>query len=480
MKKYFLSLAVLVTTLCSCEFNTSNESPAFAKALSNTSFQFDETMEESGVIYEVNIRQYSAEGTFASFTKDIPVIKELGVKILWVMPIFPISETNRKGELGSYYAVSDFREVNPEFGTLQDVDDMIKVAHEHGIAVVLDWVPNHTGWDHTWITKHPEWYTQNDKGEIVDPIDPATGKSWGWTDVADLNYDNQAMRDEMIADLSYWVKEHDVDGFRMDVAHKVPVPFFKRAIDSLEQIKSPLFMLAEAEQEDLMANGFDMHYAWQMHHLLNEIAKEEKSVDDFWTLLAQYDQTLAQDDMNMYFVTNHDENSWAGTLGERMPNNKELFTTLTYMLPGMPLVYSGQEYDLDKRLAFFEKDSIPKERGDYFELLATLGTLKNNNTALHGGKEKASLIKIDVSHPAVMSFGREKEAEQLVFIGNFSSKTVKTTYPYNGTFTDMVNDKEVLISSNDGFVLEPWEFYILKPVNTLIFDTRIVPDVAHE
>jgi len=239
-------------------------------------------------------------------------------------------------------------------------------------------------------------------------------------------------------------------------------------------------MLAEAEQEDLMANGFDMHYAWKMHHLLNEMAKEEKQVNDFWSQLAAYDQSLAADDMNMYFITNHDENSWAGTLGERMPNNKKIFTALTYMLPGMPLVYSGQEYDLNKRLAFFEKDSIPKERGEYFDFLATLGTLKNNNTALHGGKEKASLIKIDVSHPAVMSFGREKEAEQLVFIGNFSSKTVKTTYPYSGTFTDVVNGKEVLINSNDAFALEPWEFYILKPVNTLIFDTRIVPDVADE
>ncbi|WP_339846637.1 alpha-amylase family glycosyl hydrolase [uncultured Dokdonia sp.] len=480
MKKHFLSLAVIVTTLCSCEFNTTNETPAFAKALSNTSFQFDETMEESSVIYEVNIRQYSPEGTFTSFTKDIPVLKELGIKILWVMPIFPISETNRKGSLGSYYAVSDFREVNPEFGTLQDVDNMIKVAHEHGIAVVLDWVPNHTGWNHTWITKHPEWYTQNDKGEIVDPIDPATGKSWGWTDVADLNYDNQAMRDEMIADLSYWVQEHDVDGFRMDVAHKVPVPFFKRAIDSLEQIKSPFFMLAEAEQEDLMANGFDIHYAWQMHHLLNEIAKEEKSVEDFWTLLAQYDQTLAQDDMNMYFVTNHDENSWAGTLGERMPDNKEIFTTLTYMLPGMPLIYSGQEYDLDKRLQFFEKDSIPKEKGSYFELLKKLGELKNNRKSLHGGKTKASLIKLEASNPEILTFGREKEGDQLLFIGNFSSSLITTKIPLSGAYVNALTGEDVAISGTQEIPLKAWEFYILSPKTHLNFDTRVIPNTVNE
>ncbi len=249
MKKHLLRVFVIVTMLCSCEFNTPDETPAFAKAVANTSFQFDETMEESGVIYEVNIRQYSPEGSINAFIQDIPKLKELGVKIIWVMPIFPISETKRKGGLGSYYAVSDFRAINPEFGTLEDVDRMIAVAHSNDIAVILDWVPNHTGWDHTWLKNHKEWYTQNDSGEVVDPIDPETGKSWGWTDVADLNYKNKDMQEQMIADLAYWVRDHKVDGFRMDVAHKVPVPFFKRAIDSLEKIKSPLFMLAEAEQE---------------------------------------------------------------------------------------------------------------------------------------------------------------------------------------------------------------------------------------
>jgi len=480
MKNYTLSIIVVLLTCFSCEFNKKKDNPAFAKAELSTSFQFDEYMEESGVIYEVNIRQYSPEGTFATFTKDIPVLKELGIKILWVMPIFPISQTNRKGSLGSYYAVSDFREVNPEFGNLQDVDDMIRVAHEHGIAVILDWVPNHTGWDHTWITSHPEWYTQNGKGEIVDPIDPATGKSWGWTDVADLNYDNQAMRDEMIADLSYWVKEHNVDGFRMDVAHKVPVPFFKRAVDSLEKIKSPLFMLAEAEQVDLMANGFDMHYAWQMHHLLNEIAKEEKSVLDFWALLTQYDQTLAYDDINMYFVTNHDENSWAGTLKERMPENKKLFTVLTYMMPGMPLLYSGQEYDLDKRLQFFEKDSIPKEKGSYFELLKKLGNVKNNNKALHGGKTKASLIKIEASSPEILTFGREKDGDQLLFIGNFSSTSINTKMQLSGTFINELTGEDVALNKTQSISLKPWEFLILKSKTPLNFDTRVIPNTVNE
>lgn len=480
MKRYCLLVSMVALFTFSCSKNGAKKEPAFAKAQSEKPYAFNQSVEENGIIYEVNIRQYSAEGSFDAFTRDIPTLKELGVKIIWVMPIFPISETKRKGGLGSYYAVSDFREINPEFGTLQDVDEMIATAHENGIAIILDWVPNHTGWDHTWIKQHPEWYTQNEDGEIIDPVDPETGKSWGWTDVADLNYMNPEMRAQMIADLSYWVRDHDVDGFRMDVAHKVPVDFFKTAIDSLEQIKSPLFMLAEAEQVDLMDNGFDMHYAWQMHHLLNEMAKEEKGVEDFWTQLIQYDQTLSRDHINMYFITNHDENSWAGTLQERMPDNKKLFTALTYMLPGMPLVYSGQEYDLNKRLQFFEKDSIPKDRGAYFEFLTTLGTLKNNNAALQGGKSKASLIKIDLNHPEILSFAREKNDDQLIFIGNFSSTSVKTSFPYSGSFSDVISGEKVMIEEGAVFTLGAWQFKILDPVSPVKFNLNIVPTPVDE
>ncbi len=461
--------------MLSCKKNGKSDRQSFAKAEQPTDFNYTKDFENQGVIYEVNIRQYSPEGSFNAFTKDIPKLKRLGVKVLWVMPIFPISETKRKGALGSYYAVSDFRQVNPEFGNIDDVDHLIKTAHDNGIAVILDWVPNHTGWDHTWIKTHPEWYTQNEKGEIVDPMDPTTGKSYGWTDVADLNYENEAMKSEMIADLLYWVEEHDVDGYRMDVAHKVPVSFFKRAIDTLEAVKKPLFMLAEAEQPDLMDNGFDMHYAWEMHHLLNDIAKENKNIDDFWQQLTKYDQTLAADHINMYFITNHDENSWAGTLQERMPGRKDIFTALTYMLPGMPLLYSGQEYDLNKRLRFFEKDTIPKTQGNYFKLLETLGSIKNNSKAVHGGKEKAALIKIDLNNNRVLSFGREKDDDQLLFIGNFSDTTIRTSLPYNEVYTDMITNSKVDLTSDNALTLKPWEFYILKPSNYIDFNLQIVP-----
>lgn len=345
--------------------------------------------------------------------------------------------------------------------------------------MILDWVPNHTGWDHTWITQHPEWYTTNDKGEIVDPVNTDTGESFGWTDVADLNYNNKEMQSQMIADLKYWVAQHDVDGFRMDVAHKVPVQFFATAIDTLKSVK-PIFMLAEAEQPDLMANGFDMHYAWEMHHLLNAMAKEEHSVEDFWTLLAKYDQTLSGDDINMYFVTNHDENSWAGTLSERMSDNKEIFTALTYMLPGMPLIYSGQEYDLDKRLEFFEKDSIPKTRGAYFDLLKKLGELKNTDPALHGGKENASLIKLDQKDASILSFAREKNGEQLVFVGNFSGKNATAHFNFKGDFVNVLTGNEFRMEGFTELTLAPWKFNIYKLKSKIVFDLTKVPDTENE
>ena len=325
---------------------------------------------ENAVIYEVNIRQYSESGSFSAFTNDIPQLKELGVKIIWVMPIFPISETKRKATggdfayliedeternkmLGSYYAVSDFTKVNPEFGTINDFRHMIKTAHDNGMFVILDWVPNHTGWDHNWLTTNPEYYTQNENGEVIDPINPDTGESWGWADVADLNYDNKEMRQEMIEDMLYWVKEEGVDGFRCDVASAVPLDFWEDAIPKLRSEKS-LFMLAEADQPNLLKGKdlFDMAYGWERHHIFNQMANSDNAVA-LWNEVYKTDtDRYEQEDILMNFVTNHDENSWNGTVRERMGDASELLTALSFVVPGMPLIYSGQEYDLGHRLNF--------------------------------------------------------------------------------------------------------------------------------
>ena len=470
MKNLFLSIYCLILVL-SCDSQTNNSTEALAQKIPAVS----KDMMESAVIYEANIRQYSPKGTFEEFTKDIPVLKELGVKILWVMPIHPVSKLKRKAKgdlftsqiedeaerkkyLGSYYSVSDFKAINPEFGNLYDFKDLVLTAHNNGIYVILDWGPNHTGWDHPWITKHPDWYTQDEQGNIVDPLDPSTGKSWGWTDVADLNYDNMDMRKEMIADMKYWVDEIDIDGFRVDVAHQVPVPFFKTAIEELEKVK-PLFMLAEAEKKELFSAGFDMHYGWEGHHLLNSIAKGEKNAQDFRQYIMKQDTMLGDQDFSMNFVTNHDENSWAGTLRERMPESKELFTVLTYLMPGMPLIYSGQEYDLDHRLKFFEKDSIPKQKGDYFGLLKKLGELKNTSTSLHGGKDAADMNVIN-SGDGIIAFSRSKGDKKVTFIANVTE--VEVGYAgITGEYIDYISGNKLTIDNKEGLRLDPWEYVLL-------------------
>lgn len=429
---------------------------------------------ETAVIYEANIRQYSKEGTFDAFTKDIPKLKELGVKIIWLMPVFPISQTKRKatggkdskfatdfpeGErekyLGSYYAVSDFTKINPEFGTIEDFRKLVKTAHDNGIYIILDWVPNHTGWDHTWLKTNSDFYTKNEKGEVIHP------EGTDWTDVADLNYDNPALRKQMIADMSYWLTDEGVDGFRCDVAGSVPTAFWKEAIPQL-RAKKDIFMLAEAWEPELLADGlFDMGYGWDRHHTMNDIAKGEKNTKAWDENYSKDDARYAKDDIIMTFVTNHDENSWNGTIEERMGDGAEAFTVLSYLTPGMPLIYSGQEYGLKHRLKFFEKDEIPKTKGKEWELLKKLAALKKTNKALNGGKNAASYKRIGTNNDAVLAFSREKDGNAVVFIANLSKEEQTFTTYLNDSFVEYFSGNEMKISSNQKITLKPWEYLLL-------------------
>ena len=468
MKKisFFLIIGLLLLT---CKNQTTN--------VESSKLQYkpiSDVVLETAVIYEANIRQYSESGTFTDFTKDIPNLKQLGVKVIWLMPIFPISETKRKatgGEfasliedeterekmLGSYYAVTDFTKVNPEFGTLEDFRALIKTAHENDIYVILDWVPNHTGWDHTWLKTNPEYYTQNEVGDVIDPINPDTGESWGWQDVADLNYDNKEMRAEMIEDMLFWITQENIDGFRCDVASAVPLDFWKDAIAKLRAEKE-IFMLAEAGDANLVEGTelFDMAYGWDRHHVFNEMAKSDDAVN-LWKESIKRDTNLYEaDDIIMTFVTNHDENSWNGTVRERMGDAAELLTALSFVVPGMPLIYSGQEYDLDHRLLFFEKDQIPSGKAVMWPLLEKLGQLKNTNPALNGGKNPATYTDIETANSKVLVFSREKNKHKIVFIGNFSGEKQTLENPSMGAL-----DYDSELKINDKILtLEPWGFRI--------------------
>ncbi len=328
-------------------------------------------------IYEVNIRQYTKEGTFKAFEAHLPRLKALGTDILWLMPIYPIGEKSRKGSLGSYYAVKDYLDVNSEYGTREDFKALVDKIHSMGMYVILDWVANHTAWDNKLIEDHPDWYTVDSTGKIVTPVED-------WSDVADLNYENQDLRNYMTEALLFWVKEFGIDGYRCDVAGMVPVEFWNEARTELDKIK-PVFMLAEWEDPVLLEKAFNMDYAWNLHHVMNSIAMGKKSVADLDQYFTTPEKVYPGNAIRMNFISNHDENSWNGTVWKRMGDATPSMAILSATIPGMPLIYSGQEAGLDKQLSFFEKDEIEWKEHGIGEIYKALFNLKKNNKALWNG-----------------------------------------------------------------------------------------------
>ena len=335
---------------------------------------------QDAVIYEVNVRQFSEEGSFKKVEEHLPRLKDLGVEIIWLMPIHPISELNKKGSLGSPYSVADYYGINPEFGTEQDFRDLVQAVHDNGMLIILDWVANHTGWDHPWITSNPEWYTQDENGNIVHP--PGTD----WTDVADLNFTDWNMRIAMIDAMKYWVQEYNIDGFRADVAHSVPVDFWNLASEKLHEIKD-VFMLAEDGGDmALLKTAFDTNYAWPLKDLFNRLGKNGADAGDFRRNLKSTATQYKDGKYQMVFIDNHDENSWNGTVFERMGDNVKNLAVVSFTVPGMPLIYNGNEIGLDRRLEFFERDPIewPETWGqsEWEQFYKRLVELRTQNPAL--------------------------------------------------------------------------------------------------
>lgn len=424
----------------------------------------------SGVIYEANIRQYSEEGTFNAFTKDLPVLRDLGVKVIWLMPVNPISTTKSKGPLGSYYAVSDYKKVNPEFGTADDFRALVNKAHELGIYIILDWVPGHTGWDHVWIKEHPDFYLKNDKGEIIDPINHATGKSWGWTDVADLNYDNKKMQKAMTNAMKYWIEEFDIDGYRVDQAYAVPQSFFDKTFKALRSLK-PIFLLAETDIEHPggieLVSKFDASYH-SGNYFLKQIAQGKMTVTELESHFKSVMEKHKDENILLNYTSTHDVNSWQGTSAELYGDAYNMLTAFTYIFPGMPLIYSGQEYELNKRLLFFEKDDFPKKNGETMTLLKQLGKLKNNNDALTAGNGRAAYESMNgfvkMNHGKenqIFAFKRSSQNNTIVFVANMSKNYAQFTMNYNGTFTAFPRGKNKMLSDSYEYVMKPWEYWIL-------------------
>ena len=335
---------------------------------------------EKSVVYEMNVRQYTPEGTFAAAQQQLPRLAELGVDILWLMPIYPIGEEGRKGTLGSYYAVRNYCDVNPEFGTLEDFDNFLAEAHRLGLRVVIDWVANHTSPDAVWVTGQPaDWYERDADGNTTFTAD--------WSDTANLNYENKDVWNGMANAMRFWL-ERGIDGFRCDMACEVPLEFWQETIAGLRADYPGIYMLAEGEEPLLHTlSGFDASYSWELHHMLNAIARGEKNIDELTDYLQRDAERFPEDAMRLMFTSNHDENSWAGTEFERMGDAAKLMAVLTFTLPnGQPLIYTGQEIGWNKRFEFFKKDPVPAwEDNEYTEFYKWLVELRHNNPALSAG-----------------------------------------------------------------------------------------------
>lgn len=412
---------------------------------------------KNATIYEVNVRQYTNEGTFNAFAEHLPKLKEMGIDILWLMPINPIGEKNKKGTLGSYYSVKDYKAVNPEFGTMKDLKSLVDKAHSMGMHVIVDWVANHAAWDNVLVETHPDFFIKDSLGNFVQPIAD-------WSDVIYFDYDNKDLWDYMLDALKYWVKEADIDGYRCDVAGMVPTEFWNLARKELDKIKS-VFMLAEWEYPELQEHAFDMTYAWEFFDLMDDIAQGKKDVTDIDEYWEKEHNKYPPNAYRMIFTSNHDKNTWEGTVFERLGDAAEAMLVLAATVEGMPLVYSGQEACLNKRLAFFEKDPIEWKHCDFYDLYKKLFVLKKNNKALWNGEYGGQIERVKNGNDKnVYSFTREKDGKKVLVIINLSneSQTIKlNNRSLVGNYRNTITGENLMVNGSDEFTFEPWTYKVL-------------------
>jgi glycosidase len=412
---------------------------------------------KNAAIYEVNIRQYSKEGTFKGFEKDLHRLKKLGVEILWIMPVNPIGEKDRKGKLGSYYSVRDYKAINPEFGTMDDFKHLVNTIHSLGLKVIIDWVPNHTSWDNALVKTHPEYYLKDSTGKFVSPFD--------WTDVVRLDYQNAGTRKYMTETMQWWLKETDIDGFRCDVAHMIPTDFWDELRPQLEKIK-PVFMLAEADIPAQQLKGFDMSYDWKFYHIMNDIAQGKKSANAVMKHFNWVDSVYPRNSYLMEFTSNHDENSWNGTEYERLGQGAQTFAVLAATVPGMMLIYNGQEAGFNRRLKFFEKDSIDWGTYKLTSFYQTLIDLKKRNKALWNDEEGGPIHRISTNRDSsVFAFTRQSGDQKVLVICNLSPKPLDIkmkSADLSGSYNEVFTNKKQTFDEKASMNLKPWEYLVFE------------------
>lgn len=443
MKKTILfALAVLAFASCSQEVTT------------HPKWAYEST------IYELNTRQLTPEGTFAAAEAVLPTLRENGIDILWIMPCQPIGKLTRKGTLGSYYSIIDYCQMNPEFGTREDFEHFLQTAHDLGFKVILDWVANHTAPDSEW-TKNEGWHYRDSLGNLMVQYD--------WTDISKLDYHNQDMRNEMLRCMRWWMDSIGIDGFRCDVAGEVPTDFWNWAMADIRKDHPDMFTLAEDEDkaQELTETAFDMYYGWTLHHLMNGVAQGKNSVEDLWAYFAKADSTIRPNAIRMNFITNHDENSWNGTEFERMGNSVPLWSAFCYVVPGMPMIYTGQLSGNHHRLEFFEKDLIDTNP-EYAQadLYKQLNQLRADNKALHSPEQGAPMMRIAADNEHIFACVRHAEGKwcdnTVIAVMNMSGEEQTVTLDltgYEGKY-DCICGKKIALEATQTFQLKPWEYKI--------------------
>lgn len=423
----------------------------------------------NAVVYEVNVRQFSENGDFSAVTANIPRLHNLGVDVLWIMPVHPIGHVQRKGTYGSYYSVKDYRAIDPSYGTRDDFRTLVATAHKHGMKVLLDWVANHTAWDHEWITQHPEWYVRNEKGEIQTQYD--------WSDVAKLNYANYEMRKSMTDDMKYWVREFDIDGFRCDVAFLVPEDFWENNRRQLEEIK-PMFMLAEMEwntditttPNTYFEKAFDASYGWTLMGVTQDMAKQKKTLNEVRSEMKDNYAKFPRHMLKLFFITNHDENSWNGTIIEKYGSDWKLYSALCYTLPqSFPLIYTGEESGVNRRLEFFEKDPIKQHEWSdtsKYQWYRSLTGLKHNNRAVWNDTAASfSELNWNVQDTSVSNhvyaFTRKNGSHEVTVIINFGNETYRLK-PTNWkpVVYKTISTHQLIIDSKSTLTIPPHSVWI--------------------
>ncbi len=363
---------------------------------------------QNGVIYELYFRAFTPQGTIKAATMRLPELKKMGITIIWVMPIYPIGTVGRKGTAGSPYAVVDFRQVNPELGTADDFRQFVNTAHQLGLKVIMDIVPNHGAIDNVLTRKHPDWFMQDEQGNF-------TREVADWSDIIDFNYNNPHMRHYMRESMLFWIREFDIDGFRCDVAGMVPLDFWKETIPQLRKEKEAVYLLAEWEDPALLLAGFHSDYDWTLYHLLKDIRLEKKRTAEAITLVEEKDSLYPQNALPMRFLENHDEQRSMAVFG---PAAIEAYATFLFTLPGIPLIYAGQEIGAIHRPSLFEKEPIRWAEGDTTlqQLYARLIHFRRNQPALTRGSYHP--LQVAMLKGSVGAFIRQWENTVILVVSN--------------------------------------------------------------